>query len=125
MLTIQNIKKLSLDEIYIVTRKHIDLSGAFDNTRKREIVIKRQILHRLAKWYSGATLEQIGQRYGSRDHATVLHSCKVVDNLYETDRSMRWVVDQICKELNYLATDEIDIIQMCLNASSYDIRRLA
>lgn len=51
--------------------------------RKRELVKARQIFHYLAKKYTPMSLYQIGAYY-HKDHATVLHSCRVVTNIVET-----------------------------------------
>lgn len=61
-------------------------------TRKREIVEARQLAMYLAKEYTTASLETIGSEIGSKDHATVLHACKVVNNLQQTYSDYRWVL---------------------------------
>jgi len=58
-------------------------------TRKREIVEARQKAMKLAKEFTSASLATIGSEIGSKDHTTVLHACKTVDNLMDTDRSYR------------------------------------
>jgi len=64
-------------------------------TRKREIVQARQIAmmfsHRIVK--KGTA--EIGREIGDKDHATVLHACKTVDNLYQTDRRFRNQIDEL------------------------------
>ena len=42
-----------------------------------------------AKKYTKLSLANIGKYIGKRDHATVLHACKTVDNLNETDKQFR------------------------------------
>ena len=58
-------------------------------TRKREIVDLRQKAMCLAKTFTGASLATIGSKIGNKDHATVLHSCKTVNNLIDTDKSYK------------------------------------
>lgn len=58
-------------------------------TRKRDIVEARQVAMYLAKRNTKESLAQIGSNIGRKDHATVLHACKTVENLIETDRSFR------------------------------------
>jgi chromosomal replication initiator protein len=48
-----------------------------------------------AKRMTKASLASIGSQIGKRDHATVLHACKTVDNLTETDKQFRKYVDDI------------------------------
>jgi chromosomal replication initiator protein len=46
-------------------------------------------------------LASIGNQIGQRDHATVLHACKTVDNLTETDKQFRKYVDDLTKKLTF------------------------
>jgi chromosomal replication initiator protein len=52
-----------------------------------------------AKRLTKASLASIGSQIGSRDHATVLHACKTVNNLSETDRQFKIYVDELTKKL--------------------------
>lgn len=54
-------------------------------TKKTEIRWPRQIAQSLARIITKKSLQHIGQKVGNRDHATVLHSIKVVSNEFETD----------------------------------------
>ena len=47
-----------------------------------------------AKSYTKNSLATIGAQIGGKDHATVLHACKTVNNLIETDkRFKRYITD--------------------------------
>jgi chromosomal replication initiator protein len=43
----------------------------------------------LAKKHLDLSTSKIGQQIGRRDHATVLHACKTIANLLETDKQFR------------------------------------
>lgn len=58
-------------------------------TRKREIVRARQIAMFLAKKHTTASSAKIGKLIGNRDHATVLHACKLVSGQMEVDKVFR------------------------------------
>ena len=47
-----------------------------------------------------SSLAIIGSQIGDRDHATVLHACKTVDNLVATDKQFKKYVDDIQKKLS-------------------------
>ena len=64
-------------------------------SRKREIVLVRQVAMYLAKKYLDLSTSKIGQRIGNRDHAPVLHACKTITNLAETDKQFRHELSQI------------------------------
>jgi len=64
-------------------------------TRKREIVQARQIAMYFCKHETKNSLSVIGEKIGNKDHATVLHACKTVSNLVETDKIFRQFVKDI------------------------------
>ncbi len=92
-------KEITIDHIIDVVCKHLDLDHTrFNSTeRTREIAQARQIAMYLAKQYTKAPLTAIGSAIGGRNHATVLHSCKAVSNLIETDKAFRHQVEEIEK----------------------------
>jgi len=68
-------------------------------TRKREIVQARQIAMFFAKGLTKSSLATIGSQIGGKDHATVLHACKTVNNLIETDKRFKGFIEEIEKKL--------------------------
>ena len=68
-------------------------------TRKREIVQARQLAMYFSKKYTKSSLAIIGLHCGNKDHATVLHACKTVSNLIETDKNFRTFVNEINKKI--------------------------
>jgi len=58
-------------------------------TRKREIVEARQVAMFLSTKRTHESLASIGRGIGMKDHATVLHSCKIVKGLWETSPEYR------------------------------------
>ncbi len=68
-------------------------------TRKREIVQARQISMYFSKNLTKASLTTIGSKIGGKDHATVLHAYKTVNNLMETDKKFRLQVEDIEKKI--------------------------
>ena len=68
-------------------------------TRKREIVQARQVSMYFSKSLTKASLASIGSHIGGKDHATVLHACKTVNNLIDTDKHFRNQINEIEKKL--------------------------
>jgi chromosomal replication initiator protein len=100
---VKNIKReISIDYIQKVVSDYfqLDVETLQSKTRKRHIVQARQLAMFFAKKYTKASLQNIGSQIGDRDHATVLHACKTVDNLIETDRHFKKFVDDITKKLS-------------------------
>ncbi len=70
-------------------------------TRKREIVQARQLAMYFSKKHTKSSLATIGLHCGNKDHATVLHACKTVSNLMDTDKQFRSYVSEIEKKIHY------------------------
>ncbi|MBU1370664.1 MAG: chromosomal replication initiator protein DnaA, partial [Bacteroidetes bacterium] len=68
-------------------------------TRKREIVQARQLAMYFSKKHTKSSLATIGLHCGNKDHATVLHACKTVSNLIETDKRFQTYVKEIDKKI--------------------------
>lgn len=73
----------------------VEVSTINTRSRKREVVLVRQAAMYLAKKYLDLSTAKIGLYIGNRDHATVLHACKTVTNLCETDKQFRGELSQI------------------------------
>jgi len=78
-ITVEFIQKLVADHFNVPVEK---LKG---QTRKRSIVIARQLSMYLAKNLTNKSLKAIGENFGGRDHSTVIYSCKAVQDLLDTD----------------------------------------
>ena len=99
---IKNTKReISIDYIQKVVCNYfnIPIEQIQSKTRKREIVQARQVAMFFSKSLTKASLATIGSQIGGKDHATVLHACKTVNNLIETDKRFRIQIDEIEKKL--------------------------
>lgn len=96
-----NSREISIDYIQKIVCDyfgiHIDLLNS--KTRKREIVQARQLSMFFAKKLTKASLASIGMHCGKKDHATVLHACRTVNNLIETDKQFKLYVDDLEKKI--------------------------
>jgi len=68
-------------------------------TRKKEIVISRQVAMFLAKEYTNHSLKSIGYHFGGRDHSTVIHAVQSVDNMMETDVRFAHSLEEVKKKI--------------------------
>ncbi len=95
-------REVSIDYIQKVVSDYfqMDVNTLQSKTRKRHIVQARQLAMFFAKKFTKASLASIGSQIGKRDHATVLHACKTVDNLTTTDKQFRKFVEDISKKLS-------------------------
>jgi chromosomal replication initiator protein len=99
---IKNTKKeISIDYIQKVVCNYfsIPVDMLQSRTRKREIVQARQVAMFFSKNLTKSSLATIGSQIGGKDHATVLHACKTVNNLLDTDKHFKNQIEDIEKKL--------------------------
>ncbi|MBP5259911.1 MAG: chromosomal replication initiator protein DnaA [Paludibacteraceae bacterium] len=77
----------------------IPVESLLSSSRKREIVQARQIAMYFSKQLTKDSLTTIGTTIGNRNHATVLHACKTVKDLIDTDKYFRSNVEDIERKL--------------------------
>jgi chromosomal replication initiator protein len=94
-------REISIDFIQKVVSDYFNLPLELlkSKTRKREVVQARQIAMFFAKSLTKSSLASIGLQCGGKDHATVLHACRTVNNLLETDKKFRVYIDEIEKKI--------------------------
>lgn len=94
-------REISIDYIQKVVCDYFGIPIDIINskTRKREIVQARQLAMFFSKKHTKSSLATIGLHCGNKDHATVLHACRTVNNLVETDKRFRVYVEEIDKKL--------------------------
>ncbi len=95
-------REVSIEYIQKIVSSYfkMDVETLQSKTRKRHIVQARQLAMYFAKKLTKASLASIGSNIGKRDHATVLHACKTVDNLCVTDKQFKKYVDDLQKKLS-------------------------
>ena len=67
----------------------IDENKIRDKTRKKEVVLARQISMYLSKELTKSSLKTIGLHFGGRDHSTVIHACSAIENDKESDMLLK------------------------------------
>ena len=83
-------KKLTIDEIQrkVAEYYRLKLSDLLSARRAREVARPRQVAMYLAKKLTPRSLPEIGRRFGGRDHTTVMHAVKRIDELRASDREI-------------------------------------
>jgi chromosomal replication initiator protein len=94
--------EISIDYIQKIVCDYFDLplDTLKSKTRKREVVQARQIAMYFSKSLTKSSLSNIGIHCGGKDHATVLHACRTVNNLMETDKKFKAQVQDLEKRIN-------------------------
>jgi chromosomal replication initiator protein len=63
--------------------------------RSRTVAVPRQVAMYLCRRHTNASFPTIGDRFGGRDHSTVIHAAHVVDQRIKTDPTLRAAVERI------------------------------
>lgn len=94
-------REISIEYIQKIVSSYFKLEVEMlqSKTRKRHIVQARQISMYFAKRITKESLANIGKKTGNRNHATVLHAYRTVENLMETDKQFKKYVDDLNKKL--------------------------
>ena len=69
-------------------------------SRTSNIVLARQIAMYLSRKLTTHSLEEIGKRFGGKNHATVMHAMKVVEDIMDHDESVKHLVEYLYKILS-------------------------
>jgi chromosomal replication initiator protein len=93
-LTLETIQKRVADHYQI---RHSDMSS---KRRPANIAMPRQIAMYLARQLTKHSLQEIGDAFGGRDHGTVIHACKTVENMMDQDDSVRGSVEFLKNQLS-------------------------
>lgn len=94
MLTVETIQKRVAEHFQI---RQTDMTS---KRRPNNIAIPRQIAMFLTRTLTKHSLQNIGDAFGGRDHGTVIHACKAVDNMMEQDAGMRGSIEFLRTQLS-------------------------
>lgn len=94
-------KEITVESIQQLVAEHfkVPVERLHQETRKRNIVIARQLSMFLAKKLTNKSLKSIGEMFGGRDHSTVIYSCKAVQDMMDTDLIFKDTVSELEKKI--------------------------
>jgi chromosomal replication initiator protein len=99
----QNMANISIESIQkeVSTYFGIKISEIKGAKRHKAVSRPRQIAMFLCRKLTKASFPEIGQRFGGKDHSTVISACKKIESLIEKDLSMKSTVEIIEKNITY------------------------
>ncbi|MDR1006387.1 MAG: chromosomal replication initiator protein DnaA [Bacteroidales bacterium] len=95
----QTIITIELIQRVVANYFKIDTNQILTNSRKGVISQARQIIMYFSRKLTRNSLATIGAKCGNKDHSTVIHACKMVENHCSIDKKYRTYIDEIEKEL--------------------------
>jgi chromosomal replication initiator protein len=96
----QNILTIETIQKRVAEHFQIRLSDMTSKRRPNNIAIPRQIAMYLSRTLTKHSLQEIGDAFGGRDHGTVIHACKAVDNMMEQDQTTRSSIEFLRNQLS-------------------------
>jgi len=98
----ETLTKVTLDQIQkkVADFYQIRFSELIGRRRTSAIVFPRQVAMYISRTLTSDPLKAIGDAFGGRDHGTVIHACKQVENMMEQDGSVKRGVDYLIKQLS-------------------------
>ncbi len=90
-------KPITIEDIVGKVCKHYELDpvAIHSKSRKREVVQVRQVSMYLSKKHTDSSSSKIGQLIGNKDHATVLHACKIIKDQIEVNKTFRAEIEEL------------------------------
>lgn len=94
-------KEITVEFIQQLVAEHfnVPVEKLHHETRKRNVVIARQLSMFLAKNLTNKSLKAIGEQFGGRDHSTVIYSCRAVQDMMDTDMIFKDTVAELEKKI--------------------------
>ncbi|MCX7306124.1 MAG: chromosomal replication initiator protein DnaA [Hyphomicrobiales bacterium] len=95
-------KRVRIEDIQRIVARHYNVSKTelLSNRRTRTIVKPRQIAMYLAKVMTPRSLPEIGRRFGGRDHTTVLHAVRKIEDLSGSDNTLAQELELLRRLIN-------------------------
>ncbi len=97
----QEPKRIKIEEIQRIVARQYNVSRAdlLSSRRTANVVRPRQVAMYLAKLLTLRSLPEIGRRFGGRDHTTVLHAVRKIENLVNNDNSLAEEIEILKRQL--------------------------
>jgi len=94
-------RRVRIEDILRIVSRHykVPRNDLLSSRRSRDVVRPRQIAMYLAKALTSRSLPEIGRRFGGRDHTTVLHSVRKVEQMMKDDNELTQEIELLKKML--------------------------
>ncbi len=98
---IERNRELSVEEILKRVSSHfnIKISDIKSAKRLKAVVLPRQIAMYLSRQLTSSSYPEIGERFGGKDHSTIIHAIRKIDKLMEEDFQLRSTIENLKSEL--------------------------
>ena len=94
--------KVTQIQVMTATAFGISIDRMLSGTHKRNIVDSRQMSMLLSRENTDMSLASIGDLHEGKDHATVIHACKTIKSLIDTNSNFRILYNKLSEEIKML-----------------------
>ena len=97
------LSRISIEKIQkkVTEYYHLRMADMVSRRRPNNIAFPRQVAMYLSRVLTDHSLQEIGDLFGGRDHGTVIHACKTVENMMDQDTSVKRSVDYLTEQLSH------------------------
>jgi chromosomal replication initiator protein len=98
----ENLSRITIETIQkkVVDYYHLRMADMLSRRRPANIAFPRQVAMYLSRILTEHSLQEIGAAFGGRDHGTVIHACKTVENMMDQDASIKTSVELLNEQLS-------------------------
>jgi chromosomal replication initiator protein len=98
----ENLSRITIETIQkkVVDYYHLRMADMLSRRRPANIAFPRQVAMYLSRILTEHSLQEIGNTFGGRDHGTVIHACKTVENMMDQDTSIKHSVEFLNEQLS-------------------------
>ena len=98
----ENLSRITIETIQkkVVDYYHLRMADMLSRRRPANIAFPRQVAMYLSRILTEHSLQEIGNAFGGRDHGTVIHACKTVENMMDQDMSIKHSVEFLNEQLS-------------------------
>ena len=98
----ENLSRITIETIQkkVVDYYHLRMADMLSRRRPANIAFPRQVAMYLSRMLTEHSLQEIGGAFGGRDHGTVIHACKTVENMMDQDTSIKHSVEFLNEQLS-------------------------
>lgn len=98
----ENLSRITMETIQkkVVDYYHLRMADMLSRRRPANIAFPRQVAMYLSRMLTEHSLQEIGGAFGGRDHGTVIHACKTVENMMDQDTSIKSAVEFLHEQLS-------------------------
>ncbi|NLE64553.1 MAG: chromosomal replication initiator protein DnaA [Elusimicrobia bacterium] len=98
----ESVKIISIEMVQqaVIDHFRLSLNDLRSSKKTQNIAVPRQIAMYLTRRFTKHSLPEIGNAFGGKDHTTVLHACKKIEERIHSNNEMKYIIEKLTTVLN-------------------------